>query len=56
MVQQSMNAQDRFIDQNMRNHSEMMFATDRNHFEMIGVINFTLRTVADVAREYINKL
>lgn len=48
MVQQSMNAQDRFIDQNMRNHSEMMFATDRNHMEMLGIINSTLRSLGDI--------
>lgn len=51
-----MSAQERFIDQSQRNHSEMMHVIDRNHLEMVGIFNSTLRAVADVAREYINKL
>lgn len=56
MVQQSMNVQERLVEQDMRNHSELMFVTDRNHLEMIGIINSTLQTLSNVAHEYVSKM
>lgn len=55
MVQQSLSSQERFIEEYGRNHAEMMFVTERNHFEMMRVFNSTLQTLADVGRDFLNR-
>lgn len=55
MVQRSMTHQERFMEQGDRNHAEMIYTTNQNHAQMIGIFNSTLRTIADVARDYINR-
>ncbi|KAJ6643310.1 hypothetical protein Bhyg_08270 [Pseudolycoriella hygida] len=56
MVQQSINAQERFFEDSMRNHSELMYATDRNHSEMFEMFNSTLRTFSNIVQEYLNRM
>ncbi len=55
MVQRSMQQQEYFIEQTGRNHAETMYSSDRNHAQMIGIFNSTLKTLADVARDFFNK-
>lgn len=56
MVQTSMSSQESFIETVSRQHAEMMFLNDRNHLEIVGMVNETLKVVADVMKEYINKV
>ncbi len=55
MVEKSMSNQERFIDDSNRNHSEMIFHTDRNHLETVRMFTSTLSALTDVAREIVNK-
>lgn len=55
MVQRSMQQQDFFIEQNGRNHAEVMHVSDRNHADMVGIFTATLKTFADVARDCFKK-
>lgn len=56
MVQGSIIAQERFIEDTNRNHSEMMFLHDRNHLEIVGMFSSALGALADVGRDYVNKM
>lgn len=51
-----MNTQERMFEQGGHNHSEMMFASERNHLEILSMFNSTLRTLTNVAHEYVNKM
>lgn len=51
-----MNSQERFIEHNSRNHSEMMYMTERNHLEILVMLNSTLRTIANIGQEYVRKM
>lgn len=55
MVQRSLINQERFIEQEGRNHAEMMYSSDRNHGHMIGMFNSTLLTIAGIARQLVNQ-
>lgn len=56
MVQRSLNAQEQFITDSNRNHSEIMYLLDRNHVEMMSMFNSTIRALTEVGREYVNKM
>lgn len=55
MVQGSISAQERFIEDSNRNHSEVMFLNDRNHAEMIGMFTATLKSLVEVGLELVNQ-
>lgn len=56
MVKRSMEAQEQILDDTNRNHSEMLYLSDRNHLEVVQMFTSTLRACTDVVREFVNKM